>query len=46
MGRRDGRFRLIAFTDSSKVMYGTVLYIQDLETLEVSFLLAKKQIGR
>ena len=41
VGRRDGRFGLIAFTESSKGMYGTVLYIQDLETLEVSFLLAK-----
>ena len=37
-------FRLIAFTDSSKVMYGTVLYIQDLETLDVSFLLAKNKL--
>ena len=44
VGRRDGKFRLIAFTDSSKVMYGTVLYIQDLETLEVSFLLAKNKL--
>ena len=44
MGRRDGKFRLIAFTDSSKVMYGTVLYIQDLETLELSFLLAKNKL--
>ena len=44
VGRRDGRFCLIAFTDSSKVMCGIVLYIQDLETLEVSFLLAKSKL--
>ena len=44
VGKRNGRFRLIAFTDSSKVMYGTVLFIQDLDTQEVNFLLAKNKL--
>ena len=44
VGRRDGKFRLIAFTDSSKDIYGTVIFIQDLNNLEVSFVLAKNRL--
>ena len=44
MGRRGGKFRLIAFTDSSKEIYGTVVFIQDLDSLKVSFVLAKNRI--
>ena len=41
VGRRDGTYRLIAFTDSSKDIYGTTVYIQEVNTLQVSFLMAK-----
>ena len=44
VGGRDGSYKLIAFSDSSKAMYGVVVYIQDLETKKVSFLLAKNRI--
>lgn len=44
VGGRDGNYKLIAFSDSSKTMYGIVIYIQDLETKKVSFLLAKNRI--
>ena len=44
VGNRNGSYRLIAFTDSSKQIYGTVLFLQDLETKEVSFLLAKNRL--
>jgi hypothetical protein len=40
VGRRDGTYCLLSFTDASKTMYGTVIYIQDLETRKVSFLMA------
>ena len=44
VGSRNGVFRLIAFTDSSKEIYGTTIYIQDLNSLEVNFLLAKNRL--
>ena len=44
VGRRDSKYRLIAFTDSSKSMYGVVIYIQDLSTNKISFLMAKNRI--
>ena len=43
-GRRNGRFRLCVFTDASKQAIGIVIYIQDLETRTLSFLLAKSRI--
>lgn len=44
VGQRDSQYRLIAFTDSSKCIYGTVVYIQNLETQQVSFLTGKNRI--
>ena len=44
VGNRDSSYRLIAFTDASKLMIGTVIYIQEINTLEVNFLLAKNRI--
>ena len=44
VGDRDGAYRMIAFTDASKVMVGAVLYVQELNTNKVSFMLAKNRI--
>ena len=44
IGRRDGEFDLVAFTDSSKEMYGTVLYMMDKSNNESKFLYAKNRI--
>ena len=47
VGSRDGEYRLIAFTDSSKLIYGTVIYIQCISTNAVQFLMAKNRlVGR
>ena len=47
VGRRDGNYKLIAFVDSSKLIYGVVLYIFNVDTSELHFLLAKsKMIGK
>lgn len=44
IGRRDSTYELVAFTDASKTMYGVVLYLQDMTTSKVSFLLARNRI--
>lgn len=44
VGRRDGNYSLIGFSDASKFMIGCVIYIQDNETGKVSFILAKNRI--
>ena len=44
IGRREDSYRLICFTDSSKLLYGCVLYIQSLTTLKVSFVCSKNRI--
>ena len=44
VGDRNGEYRLIAFTDASSSIYGTVIYIQCIKTLEVNFLSAKNRI--
>ena len=47
VGRRDSTYELIAFSDSSKNIYGTVIFIKDLETNSVNFLMAKnRMIGK
>ena len=38
------RYRLVAFTDASKAMVGTVLYIQEICSNRTSFLMAKNKI--
>ena len=45
VGRRDGTFRLLGFSDSSKTIYGTVIFIQDTETNQVNFLMSKSKIA-
>ena len=47
VGQRDDPYKLIAFCDASKDIYGVVLYIQNLRTNDVNFLLSKnRMIGR
>ena len=44
VGERKEIYNLICFTDSSKVMYGAVVYIQNVRTAELQFLLARNKI--
>lgn len=44
VGNRNGKYKLICFTDSSKLIYGAVVFIQDLSNNKVSFLLAKNKL--
>ena len=44
VGSRNGEYKLIAFRDASKVMTGVVIYIQDINTKKVSFLIAKNRL--
>ena len=44
VGDRNGNFNLIAFTDASCSIYGTVIYIQCITTGKVSFLMSKNRI--
>jgi len=44
VGDRQSKYRLVAFTDASKVLYGNVVYLQDLNTGSVSFLAAKNKV--
>ena len=44
VGERNGSYRLIAFTDSSKIIYGTTIFIQCIETKQVSFVLAMNRL--
>ena len=44
IGSRSDEYRLIVFTDTSKVMYGVVIYILNLTLNKISFLMAKNRI--
>ena len=44
VGNRKDAYKLIAFSDSSKKIYGCILYLQNLESQKVSFLCAKNRI--
>jgi len=44
VGERDDPYKLIAFCDSSKLIYGVVLYIMNLRTNQISFLCAKNRL--
>ena len=44
IGQKDSEHRLLAFTDASKQMFGTVVYIHELESLKCCFLQAKNKI--
>ena len=43
-GSREGTYRLLAFSDSSKQMFGVVIYMQNISTGKVSFVFAKNRI--
>ena len=44
VGRRESSYKLIAFTDASRNLYGTVVYLHDNETGTLSFLQAKNRM--
>ena len=39
VGKRESEYRLIAFANSSKVIFATVIYIQDLRTNKLCFVI-------
>ena len=43
-GSREETYRLLAFSDSSKQMFGVVIYMQNISTGKVSFVFAKNRI--
>ena len=44
VGQRNGKYKLILFSDSSKSFYGTVVYLKEIESNKVSFLMAKNKV--
>ena len=44
IGNREGSYNLITFSDASKDIYGCVVYIQNIETGQISFLHAKNRM--
>jgi len=44
VGRRDDEYELRVFTDSSKTIYGTVVYLYNLRTKHTSFVTSKNRI--
>ena len=44
LGERDDDYRLISFCDSSKLIFGTVIFIQNPKTKEVNFVMSKNKI--
>ncbi|XP_068228287.1 uncharacterized protein [Palaemon carinicauda] len=44
VGRRDGKFYLAACCDSSKLLYGVVVYIIDIDSMSSSFVMAKNRM--
>jgi len=44
VGDRSGRYKLVAFSDSSQTIYGCVIYLLDLDSNKLSFLTAKNRI--
>jgi len=44
VGDRNDHYKLICFTDASKLMYGSVIYIQSLTTKTVSFIMATNHV--
>ena len=44
VGNRKDTYRLIAFSDSSKLLYGCVIYILNLNTNILSFLMSKSKV--
>ena len=47
IGKREEIYKLLAFVDSSKRIYGTVIYLQNVVTKKVNFIAAKnKMVGK
>ena len=44
VGNRADRYNLICFADASKLMYGVVVYPQNVESKKVTFVLAKSRV--
>ncbi|XP_066958857.1 uncharacterized protein [Macrobrachium rosenbergii] len=44
MGKRSDSYKLIGFTDASKQMYATVIYMKNLDSGKVSFVLSKNKL--
>lgn len=44
VGKRSESYKLVAFCDSSAMMYGTVVYIYNVNTNQTNFLLAKNRM--
>ena len=44
VGEREGNYRLIACTDASKSLLGVVIYIQNIDSDQVSFVIAKNRM--
>ena len=44
VGPRKGTYKLLAFTDASHLLYGTVVYILHVETGNISFIMARNRI--
>ena len=44
VGERGDHYKLIAFSDSSKKLFGCVVYLQNIKTKEVHFILAKNRM--
>ena len=44
VGSRKDTYNILAFSDSSKVMYGTTLYLHNQRTGDISFVMAKNRI--
>ena len=44
VGRRDDYYKLVCFTDSSACMFGAVVFIEELDTGNVNFLLSKNRL--
>ena len=44
MGPRNGKYSLNAFTDASAQAYGTVFYLKDMDSNQVSFLCARNKL--
>ena len=44
VGERKDPYRLVCFSDSSKLMYGAVVYLQDIKSGRVTFLQARNRI--
>lgn len=44
IGLRTGRYEIVAYTDASKYIYSTVLYLHDVDSGKISFVCAKNRI--